>query len=380
MSEEEAPLGPALPPGFRTVRSQRSADDCERRRGSKPTDHTAVAGPALPPGFRSRKSSESSDSDEEGVRCTHEKRETGPALASDLMKSSKQVIEKENSDKSKPRGKQTVIPQEQEKDEDDGFFGPALPPGFPKKQQSPDRPFIGPALPPGFRKPEEEISYESLTAPAVSPSLSRLPTENEREDENVIGPMPSMGPNESNIAMEIELRAKKMKERLISGNTNEGKKETRESWMTELPPELQNIGLGARTFKKRSDEGSRDRSIWTDTPADKEKKEKDKEMVQSKDLPTKEPESVFLSDRDKRMAKEVAVYNETKRSESLLDMHSKKLKRKASEEEKPQERRAFDRDQDLQVHQFDEAQKKALIKKSRELNTRFSHGKSNMFL
>lgn len=47
---------------------------------------------------------------------------------------------------------------------------------------------------------------------------------------------------------------------------------TRESWMTELPPELQHIGLGARTFKKRSGPEKNDRSIWTDTPADRERK------------------------------------------------------------------------------------------------------------
>lgn len=42
--------------------------------------------------------------------------------------------------------------------------------------------------------------------------------------------------------------------------------------MTELPPELQHIGLGARTFKKRSGPENKDRSIWTDTPADRERK------------------------------------------------------------------------------------------------------------
>lgn len=46
----------------------------------------------------------------------------------------------------------------------------------------------------------------------------------------------------------------------------------RESWMTELPPELQHIGLGARTFKKKSGPENKDRSIWTDTPADRERK------------------------------------------------------------------------------------------------------------
>lgn len=42
--------------------------------------------------------------------------------------------------------------------------------------------------------------------------------------------------------------------------------------MTELPPELQHIGVGARTFKKRSGPEKGDRSIWTDTPADAERK------------------------------------------------------------------------------------------------------------
>lgn len=49
---------------------------------------------------------------------------------------------------------------------------------------------------------------------------------------------------------------------------------TRETWMTELPPELQHIGLGARTFKKRTGPENKDRSIWTDTPADRERKAK----------------------------------------------------------------------------------------------------------
>lgn len=64
-----------------------------------------------------------------------------------------------------------------------------------------------------------------------------------------------------------------------------------------------------------------------------------------------------------------------------MDIHHKKLKSKATEDKnKPQERIPFDRDKDLKVNRFDDAQKKALIKKSRELNTRFSHGKGNMFL
>jgi hypothetical protein len=49
---------------------------------------------------------------------------------------------------------------------------------------------------------------------------------------------------------------------------------TRESWMTELPPEMKEFGLGPRTFKRRADDKSGDRSVWTDTPADRERKAK----------------------------------------------------------------------------------------------------------
>lgn len=50
------------------------------------------------------------------------------------------------------------------------------------------------------------------------------------------------------------------------------KNPTRETWMTELPPELTNFGLGARTFKRKAIEKSGDRSEWTDTPAERERK------------------------------------------------------------------------------------------------------------
>lgn len=64
-----------------------------------------------------------------------------------------------------------------------------------------------------------------------------------------------------------------------------------------------------------------------------------------------------------------------------MNMHAKKMKEKAKEKANaPVERRPFDRDGDLQVNRFDEAQKQRLLKKSQELNTRFSHSKDKMFL
>lgn len=64
-----------------------------------------------------------------------------------------------------------------------------------------------------------------------------------------------------------------------------------------------------------------------------------------------------------------------------MSLHSKTMKEKAkAKADKPAERRPFDRDEDLQVNRFDEAQKQRLLKKSQELNTRFSYSKDRMFL
>lgn len=85
--------------------------------------------------------------------------------------------------------------------------------------------------------------------------------------------------------------------------------------------------------------------------------------------------------KDLEMAEKVSKYNESKRAESLISLHTKTMKEKAKEKaDKPVERRPFDRDEDLQVNRFDEAQKQRLLKKSQELNTRFSHSKDRMFL
>jgi len=48
----------------------------------------------------------------------------------------------------------------------------------------------------------------------------------------------------------------------------------RENWMLELPPEqAADFGLGPRQFRVRTKPESGDRSVWTDTPADRLQKE-----------------------------------------------------------------------------------------------------------
>ncbi|XP_017296749.1 GPALPP motifs-containing protein 1 isoform X2 [Kryptolebias marmoratus] len=327
-------IGPALPPMFGEESSE--SDDSDKD----------FAGPALPPGYKRGEATSSSDESEPEVAAKRA-RTGGPGVNTD---------------------------------DDDGFFGPALPPGFKKQQSSPEMPpVLGPALPPGFSRAQHDSDDEDeevLPGPALPPGYQAEASSSEGED--VIGPMPAEGPIEDSVARDFERRAQKMKEKLTNQHAPEVV--ARETWMTELPPELQHIGLGARTFKKRSGPENKDRSVWTDTPADRERKTRER-LEGKKTGEAKKEEIPQVSQRDVEMAEKVTKYNDSKRAESLMSMHAKKMKEKAKEKaDKPAERRPFDRDEDLQVNRFDEAQKQRLLKKSQELNTRFSHSKDRMFL
>ncbi|XP_071771106.1 GPALPP motifs-containing protein 1 isoform X2 [Centroberyx gerrardi] len=348
-------IGPALPPTF----SKSSDEDSDNEKG--------FAGPALPPGYKRGEPSSSSDESEQEVVFKRAKTKhtagDGPA-------------EREEETKAQD--------DDDDDDDDDGFFGPALPPGFKKQQSSPERPpVLGPALPPGFRRAADDDDNddedgEGFPGPALPPGYQAEPSSSDGEDEDVIGPMPAKHSVQDSVAQDFERRAQRMKEKLTSDDGPEVL--TRETWMTELPPELQHIGLGARTFKKKSGPENKDRSIWTDTPADRERKIM--ERLEGKKKDEKEKDSVpEMSHKDLAMAEKVSKYNDSKRAESLMTLHTKKMKQKAEEKsDQPVERRPFDRDNDLQVNRFDEAQKQRLLKKSQELNTRFSHSKDRMFL
>lgn len=338
MSSRDA-IGPALPPSFRNKSDEDSGSDDEE-----------CAGPALPPGYERGEPSSSSEDHEEEVVAKRAKTRHPTA-----------EVDKDN------------------KDSDDGYFGPALPPGFKKQHSSPERlSVLGPALPPGFRRAatdeDDGDSEEGFPGPALPPGYTTEGSGGEEEEE-VIGPMPARGPVDISVIRDFEHRAQKMKDKLTGNEAPEVV--ARETWMTELPPELQHIGLGARTFKKKSGPENKDRSSWTDTPADRQRKTQ--ERLEGKE---KEKDAApKMSHKDLEMADKVSKYNDKKRSESLMTLHSKKQKKEAETKVKePVERKPFDRDADLQVNRFDEAQKERLLKKSQELNTRFSHSKERMFL
>lgn len=85
----------------------------------------------------------------------------------------------------------------------------------------------------------------------------------------------------------------------------------REDWMVELPPGFRIAGMGTRKFQSR-DHDLGDRSVWTDTPADRERKrleqskKKERKEGRSEAGPVEQP---VMSRRDREMEELATEYN-----------------------------------------------------------------------
>jgi hypothetical protein len=255
----------------------------------------------------------------------------------------------------------------------------------------------------------------------VAEIIAEKQKQEDEEDEIGFGPLPSNREVTAAelAAAEIEGRAKRMKNKLLGQESDDAGEPRRDTWMLDLPPELvPNFGVTARTFRTKAPPKCEDRSGWTDTPADRARK--DEEALEGK--PVRKP-PVDLIDyaqvmKDKAYAEQVEEYNKSARAKSLLELHAEKLcpikkKKKSKGKEKKKskhsdkdrekhknrskngsghkkkkdkkeretvvERRPFDRDLDLQANRLDAAKRKSLINKSQQLGGRFGHG-STQFL
>lgn len=94
--------------------------------------------------------------------------------------------------------------------------------------------------------------------------------------------------------------------------------------MLELPPEkAANLGFGARQFRKREGPDMSNRSEWTDTPLDKQRK------VQEPTTEVSDIDALKLAaiqKRDEQM-EQLAESSEKRKPYSLLEMHQEKLKK-----------------------------------------------------
>jgi len=243
-----------------------------------------------------------------------------------------------------------VVPEVSNEPETSENYGPALPPHLAERK-------IGPTIPENFKP--SEASYEKAPfeeAPSIDEDL-----------DDAVGPLPGVSnPSLEQRALEIKL-----------GHVSEsGSKEAgRESWMIELPQVkgVADLGLTARQFRTRERPDFSDRSDWTDTPAERERKKDNKKPEKD---PKYEEEKRLAAKRDEEQEK-AAKEHKKKRNKSLMDLHAEKLKKAKKEQaEESQGRRPFDRNVDLQANRFDEAQKKAIVKKAQLLDSRFSSGAS----
>ncbi|XP_039440658.1 GPALPP motifs-containing protein 1 [Culex pipiens pallens] len=265
-------------------------------------------------------------------------------------------------------------------------IGPALPPHLAARKlqvedHSPEqsKPTIGPALPPaGFIPAKDAIAGDSSES-ELSPFSEEEPDADENDD--FIGPA-IPGASTSKAQLELEKRALEMKLRRFDSEDAKASNATaREDWMLELPDirKVPDMGLGARQFRTREKPEIGDRSVWTDTPSDKERKKATGGGHSSRDAKRdleEETEQLRIAQRDKQQEEQVKRHKKKhKRDKSLLDIHQKKLKKEKKDKDEPT-RRPFDRNVDLHANRFDDAQKKAIMKKAQLLDTRFSSGGS----
>ncbi|KAI9560505.1 hypothetical protein GHT06_011438 [Daphnia sinensis] len=262
-------------------------------------------------------------------------------------------------------------------------IGPTLPPHLQKAYEndtdsnSDEADLYGPALPPHLKQPMPNNASRNAFSSETSISSEKEVTiaeesDSASDDDRVIGPLPAnYGNSEQSSFVDVEQRALKMKRKLLGADEDEESKQPkREDWMIELPElKRKNFGLGPRAFNRSEKPEVVGRDQWTSTPTTKASVSKEKDNFDE------EIRNQYLErKRNQKLEKVVADYDKTKRSESLLKMHQKELKKKKDNLSQPTERKPFDRDEDLKLNKLDDAKRKSLIKKSQELNSKFKIG------
>ncbi|CAH2068824.1 unnamed protein product, partial [Iphiclides podalirius] len=266
--------------------------------------------------------------------------------------------------------------------------GPALPPHFEKKYERSSSPEIeGPELPPHLQKTPRHLGPtipQDMRKVLEEKSQEIIQFDSSDEDISVVGPLPAGSEEKwTHAHKRLEERALDMKIKKMEGHSlNKTDFKSREKWMLELPEgKAKYLGLEARSFRAKEGPDMSDRSSWTDTPEEKARKAAG--LVKEEDADAalhREARDKQIATRDEEQEKAIRKHKKKhKRDESLLELHQKKLKKKKKKEDKDDEkpeRRPFSRDVDLQVNRFDEAQKRSIIKKAQDLDTRFSRGEA----
>ncbi|KAG8277046.1 GPALPP motifs-containing protein 1 [Homalodisca vitripennis] len=279
-SENSIEIGPVLPPHLKQNEIETES------LSSNPTDTTV--GPALPPQLNN--SNDISNNGSSKFNNSFKSKAVSSLIfdnkVNNVSDTVATVIEKENeihsaqpfvvnnSDDSCSIDNLTKDDHVESSEKD--LFGPTIPPEskpetygptLPPKQDSDS---YGPALPPSHVR-------DAIQGPALPPEmaseLGETAQEDSEDDDDMVGPQVEGKMTKAQYL--LDMRAIHIKRKLDEekgGISKEVKK--REEWMLELPPEkASNLGLGPRSFRMKEAPDMSNRSSWTDTPADKLRKE-----------------------------------------------------------------------------------------------------------
>lgn len=176
---------------------------------------------------------------------------------------------------------------------------------------------------------------------AMTPSHAEAAAADNDVDDgaDMIGPLPvgHRHAAKSEAHLELEKRALELKlAKFTDMETNE-ELVVRDEWMLELPEVrgvVTDMGLTARQFRKKERAEIGDRSGWTETPSDRDRKRRthgqpsqpSEEEVRA--AQKAEARQVYNERRDREQEEMARKHKKrTKRDESLLDQHQKKLKK-----------------------------------------------------
>ncbi|KAI1285967.1 Uncharacterized protein HDE_11350 [Halotydeus destructor] len=212
--------------------------------------------------------------------------------------------------------------------EDD--YGPALPPSFDEEPERAE--IIGPTLPPGFKNSSDADDR------TVEPNASS--DESVESDDDFIGPaLPSSGIDVKRGYHKVARKSQ------VDDNPN-----GREEWMTVIPKKVEKklLFTSVTSFSRKAAEP----------------------------LPVEIDETQLKKDAE--IAEALKSFTESKRSASLMNMHEDTLKKKSKGDNKPVGRMPLDFDPEKALHvcNFDEKKKRAIVEKSKLINSKFSQGSS----
>ncbi|EGC43444.1 conserved hypothetical protein [Histoplasma capsulatum var. duboisii H88] len=225
----------------------------------------------------------------------------------------------------------------------------------------------------------ERSKRPKVIGPTLPPNLGEVEDSDSSDSESDDGYGPSLPPGDTDVTVKADIEEKCQNE-----SAEEKPKSTqRDDWMLH-PPEHGDWSSRVDPTKIRNRKFNTGRSAapktssgigtWTETAEDKRKRLKAEVMgIQAPANSTAVP-TVQSSEHDDAMAKRVREYNEKKRSKTLYAQHQARPSK--GEEEDDPSARPFDKEKDIRgPTKINHAQRRELLNRSSDFNTRFSGGK-----